>query len=74
MCLCQLIYSLSEIFHPVSVCCKIGIGCVLSGGLDESVYGTRGKALYDRVIPVRYCPLVVNLNNKGQNYIYVHLL
>ena len=30
--------------------------------------------MYDRAIPVRYCPLVANLNNKGQNYIMCVLI
>ena len=49
---------------------------VLSGRLDESVYGTREqlchKCMHDRAIPVRH--LVVNLNNKGKDYICVYLL
>ena len=32
------------------------------------------KCMCDRAIPVRYCPVVVNLNNKGENYIFVYLL
>ena len=32
------------------------------------------KCMYDRAIPVLHCPLVVHLNNKGQNYIFVYLV
>ena len=32
------------------------------------------KCMYVRAIPVRYCPLVVNEDNKGQMYICVYLL
>ena len=32
------------------------------------------RCMYDRAIPVLYSHLVVNLNNKGRNCIFVYLL
>ena len=68
--------------YLIPVCFKIGIFCIGPAywaanwmiqfiGQGEKLCH---KCMYDRAIPVYYCPSVVNLNNKGKNDICVHLL